>query len=231
MALPEQERFTVEDVAAIWKKSPAYVDELLRTRQFTHIIIVGELIGGLPLTRHLYFDRAHWIKDFGNKIASDRAHQDQVLEELEKAGKKIKRDREPPFEEKDRDTAYNIGPNEVANLWNPFPSQNEWKRPKDSVQVYIPRLAVEAFERKHGLQREANVHTEEKINKGSISDVSQIDPLKWYSTSHTARFLGVTQKHVQNRLIRKLRAEKTGGRWRIQGQRIREYGKEHSPDS
>lgn len=200
MALPEQERFTVEDVAAIWKKSPAYVDELLRTRQFTHIIIVGELIGGLPLTRHLYFDRAHWIKDFGDKIASD-------------------------------DTAYNIGPNEVANLWNPFPSQNEWKRPKDSVQVYIPRLAVEAFERKHGLQREANVHTEEKIDKDSIPDVSQIDPLKWYTTSRTARLLGVTQKHLQNRLIRKLRAEKTGGRWRIQGQKIHEYRKEHSPDS
>lgn len=241
MGLPELERFTLEQAAIRLRETVPYVEEMVRTLRFTHIIIVGELIGGSPLTRHLYFDRALWIKHFGKKMEIDPAGRLKELEEqikrYEKEWKKRFGEKFDPstlrkaFEEHIGPTACNIGPNEVANLWNPFPPQNEWKRPREPVQVYIPRLAVEAFERKHGLRHEANAQKAEKIDKGPIPDASEIEPEKWYSTYHTARFLGVTQKHVQNRLIDKLRAEKTGGRWRIQGHRIRTYGKEHSQDS
>jgi hypothetical protein len=58
-----------------------------------------------------------------------------------------------------------------------------------------------------------------------IPDISEILPDKLYHTNQVARFLGVSQKYVQNDLIPhgKLRAGKMGSRYVVKGQTIRDY--------
>lgn len=59
MGLPDQELFTVQEVATRWGKSESYVEEQLRKREFKYVILECELAGS-PLIRHLYFDKALW---------------------------------------------------------------------------------------------------------------------------------------------------------------------------
>jgi len=50
MGPPEQARYSIEALTKRWNKpDSSYVEDLLRPIQFTHIIIVSELIGGSPL--------------------------------------------------------------------------------------------------------------------------------------------------------------------------------------
>ena len=70
MAFPEQERFTTEDLAKRWSRTVNEIDELLRTMQFSHIILTGEVVGGASLTRHLYFDLNAWVRRYGKELAS-----------------------------------------------------------------------------------------------------------------------------------------------------------------
>lgn len=178
MGFPEQERFTAEDVARRWEKSPAYIDELIRTLQFTHIIVVGELIGDSPLTRHLYFDRALWIEDYGKKLQRDPAIRLKELEESIEHHTKYQEKLGLTFDPSTlrRTHAEDIGPtycyigqDEIANFWNPSPPRNEWKQPKEPVQVYIPLLAVEAFEKKHSLNGQANLEQRKAPERRSAS--------------------------------------------------------------
>lgn len=243
MGLPGQERFTIEEVATRWAKPASYVEEMLRTRQFTHIILVGELIRGSRLTRHLHFDRALWIKHYGKKLASDRAARLKTLQcdkfvkkrnaifaayeaqhWKENFGGEARWERIPegkaPYP-----TFYNIGPHEVANLWNPVPAQTEWTRPTEGVRVFIPLSAVKAVERKHGVSNNANAQQAKKKDRCPVPDLSEIMLGKGYSTSETARFLGVTQKYIQNVLIpeNKLKAVRRPHHWYVNGQEIRAY--------
>lgn len=60
MAFPEPERFSIKDVAIRWGKTKTYVEEMVRTFQFKHIILVDSGEESLPAARHYYFDRTAW---------------------------------------------------------------------------------------------------------------------------------------------------------------------------
>jgi hypothetical protein len=230
MALPEHDRFTLEDLADRWKKSIAYIDELVRTCQFSHILVIGERIGNARLTRHVYFDRATYVAHYGDKVAYDRGARQKEYEETVRRLQKDWKKRfgtgaqfdptslRQQYEERYA-PHYDIGPHEVASLWN----EKEWKRPGEQVRVYVPRSAVRAFEQKHGIARERN-------DKSPIPDISEIQSEKWYTTAQAARFLDVTHKYLQNELVSKLSPKKVGKTWRISGRAICEYLKGVRPD-
>jgi len=241
MAFPEQDRFTVKEVADRWSKTEAYVEELLRTLRFKYIIVVEE-IGGAPITRHLYFDQSLWIKHYGNKI---KEHRDKIRKDTEQCFEKVRKFdgklAKPPKwwlkelqdvnpKAADEEISYTIGPDEIANLWSPPFSQKEWKRPKEAREVFIPRSTVEGFERKHGFHRERQMA--EKIDRGPMPDGSEVNPNKWYSTAQTAKLLSRAQKYVQNSLIQNgtlAGAKKRGrkGPWEIPGHAIISYLEKH----
>jgi hypothetical protein len=245
VGFPEQERFTLADVAIRLDKRVSYVKDMVRTLQFTHIIVVGELIGGSSLTRHLYFDRALWTQGWGKperrKIERKEQKRNKIFADHHAKAWKETFGTEAPFEpilktareECVYRTFYNIGPNEVANLWCPYPPQEEWTRPKGHVQVYIPRSAVEAFKQKHGLPEEAKTNTEKKKDRSPAPDLSTIMPMQWYATRLAARYLGMTEKYLQNDLIPsgKLKAQKRGRRNEVQGQEILNYAKKYHSTS
>lgn len=229
MALPEQKRFTIEDLANRWEKSPDYVDELIRTCQFGYIIVVGELIAGSPLTRHVYFDPALWKQHYEQKI-KDR--QDKIRAETERYIEYFKAVK--TFDGKKRripdwwmnkcktteDRFFDIGPLEVANLADPL----LWKRP-NGAGIYIHRSVVKRFERKHDVRSEPRTGNRGEKQKGPRPDVSEIKPEKWYGTDLAAKFINRSQKYVQNNLIPngKLNAVKNRGRQEIQGRELIRY--------
>jgi hypothetical protein len=70
MSFPKQERFTVQRLATYWARPVDYIEDLLRTVQFSYIIVVGQHIGGVVTTQHLYFELPLWIEHFGKQLES-----------------------------------------------------------------------------------------------------------------------------------------------------------------
>jgi len=246
MGFPEQERFTVEDLAGRWQKSSEYIAEQISSLQFTHITLVEKIGGGSLLTRHLYFDKATWKKDYGKQIEdlqkkaerNAKEHYERVLagakasrnKHIKLLEKRIKTDLRTVHVSK---TSYKIGPDEVANLWEPWPPRHEWRRKEEHVQVYITRSAVESFERKHAIQQKGKTERAEKADRDPLLDLSAVISNRWYFTFEAARFLGMQQKYLQNDLIPngKLPAKRVGKRYVILGEEIRNYAKKYSPKS
>jgi len=260
MALPEQERFSIEEVAKRWDKEPNYVNELIRTIKFTHIIIVGEQIGSSTLTRHLYFDEATWIEHYGSRVAIDQKDQQAHLKECEtliarfqqklkeeEKQKKAAGDLHPgetlhwdptslrkQYEQERHRSFYNIGPDEVANLWKPVPRQDEWTRPtEEPVEVLIPLAALRKFEQDHDLSEKTSHNEVEDYDRHAVPDLSKVDPAKWYRTNLAARFLGKDVKYLRNELIpsKKLASEKRGRNTFVSGQAILDYSKKYCDHS
>jgi hypothetical protein len=224
------------------------IKELVRTLQFTHIIVIGELIGGSPQTRHLYFDRALWTQGWGKperrKIERKEQKRNKIFADHQAKAWKETFGTEMPFEPTLRNAReecvyrnfYNIGPDEVANLWCPYSPQQEWTRPKGRVQVYIPRSAVEAFEQKHGLQNEPKAEKAKKKDKSPAPDPSVIKPDSWYGTAQVAVLLGRNKKYVQNNIdaiirSRKLIARRHGVHCEVQGKSLRDSMEKNDSES
>lgn len=238
MGLPVQERFTLEEVATRWGTTVPYVEERVDALQFKYFIVKGEVMGGSTLIRHVYLDQTLWTQHYPaqpvvltgdqkdlmiKQIQSLLTKQPEVPAFTEAAQRDIDRIRKGQHEEH---THHNIGPNEVANLCK------RWTRPKEAVVIYIPRVALEAFEKKHGLLEEENTKISKKKEKSSAPDISEIDPKKWYSTHLAAPLLRVTQKHLQNNINNgKFVATKRGSRWEMQGSAILNYLEKKNSES
>jgi hypothetical protein len=238
MGLPAQEQFTLENVADRLSTSAPHVEEMVRTLKFKYIIVKGEMIGGSPLTRHLYFDRDLFRqhhpeqpvvltkKEKDRLIAQIRSLNAKQPDRTENAVFTKAAEREIDRIQKDvhEECPYrHIGPNEVANL---RPSSQPWERPQEEVVIYIPREVLEAFKQEHGLQNESNAEKAKKKDRRPAADLPTIKPEKEYDTYWVAKFLKVTQEHVQNKLIPKgkLKGRKlANGQWRVLGQEILDY--------
>ena len=253
MGLPEQERFTLEEVATRWGTSVPHVEEMVRTLKFKYIIVKGEIIGGSPHTRHLYFKQDLWtqyylalpvvLPDDQKKLKDQKKQKKLMIKQIQPSLAKLPKvpafteaaqreiDRIQKGEHEAR-TYHNIGPTEVAHLWQPSPSSKQWERPKEAVVIYIPRVALEAFEKEHGLLEEENTKISKRKEKSSAPDLSEIDLKKWYPTRLAAQFLRVTQKHLQNNINNGLFvATKRGGRWEMQGRAIHNYLEKKNSES
>ena len=248
MALPSQEKFTLDEVAQLRGWTTNYVEELVYARKFKHIIVKGELIAGSSLTRHVYFDQALWIEHFGDKVTIDPVtrkkeyeadvKREQAYWEKEygqraklhqtKHGEEIKFNPaglEKWYEQNVCKTFCNIGPNEVAYLWQPsFPSA-KWALPEEGT-IYIPRVALEAFEKNHGLKA-ININKGKNNDDRTAPDLSEVLPDRWYTVDQAARLLDLAPKYLRNDLIPlgKLKAEKRGKRNLIKGTEILNYAK------
>jgi hypothetical protein len=64
-------------------------------------------------------------------------------------------------------TCYDISSTEFATLALATAKKKEWTRPNPDVTIYIPLLAVEAFENKYGICSERNAHQDGKKEKGN----------------------------------------------------------------
>ena len=62
MGLPPQKRFTLKNVADRWGTSVPHVEEMVRNRKFNPIIIEMQVLGGPPITRHVYFDQDLYLQ-------------------------------------------------------------------------------------------------------------------------------------------------------------------------
>jgi hypothetical protein len=226
MPLPEPERFTIGDVSKRWRVSRAYVNELLRRKQVTHLVVIGEKLGGSPLTRHVYFDETTYRNHYADEVEFDPVARRNEFEEAVKHyqrewkrrfGNGVKFDSTALKRQFDKErciTSVNIGRNEVANLWTS--DREEWKRPAEGVQVFIPLSALRAFEHKHRVKPTQD--------REPLMSASQIDPDKLYSPQFVATFHGLSLSYIRNNM-EKFGGEKIRARWKFRGSALLHYRK------
>jgi hypothetical protein len=209
MEFPEQEWFTVEDLAQRWSKSKTLIDELVRKRAFTHFKVEGERIGERFIKRHIYCYRDAWPPGYGE---GDHYFIDGNVDEIATR---------PP-----------IPPTKRPGQARMPKGSNLWEQPSGTT-IFIPRAAVKTFEQKRGIQNEPNAQKGKREDKCPAPDLSEIQLDKWYTTSSAARYLDMTTKYLQNDLIPngKLKAQKRGRRNKVQGQEILNYAKKYPSTS
>jgi hypothetical protein len=200
MALPE--RFSIKDAAERLDQSESYVEEMVRTLQFTHIIVIDENTGSKPLTRHLYFDRKLWLEHHGKKLTIDPKTSEKAMrKQIESYNKEWKNkglNFDPAQLMKGAEHTFGqthlaIGPNEVAYLWDP--SKAEYQRPMGS-RLQIPRLALEAAKQKHGQRKEKKSTALASQSELGRARPPQIQPDCIYTVKEAVTLLERTVNHI-----------------------------------
>jgi hypothetical protein len=243
MELPPQQEFTLENVAHSLKTSVAHVEEMVSTGVFKHIIVKGENI------RHFYFDQdlfrerrpklpdlrkedkdrkeaqIRWLLAKNPDRTPDKEYEREAARRIDRIRKNIPED----------DTFYRIGPNEVALLWQPSQPSEKWTRPIEGI-IYIPRLALEAFEQEHGHQNESNAEKAKKKDTNPALDPSMIRPDRWYGPASVARALQLDEKYVRNHIdaiirSRQLTAKREGVHPKVTGKSLRDAMERNDAES
>lgn len=246
MGLPEQERFTLQNVAERLGTDVSHVEEMVCTLKFKYIIVRGEIIAGLPQTRHVYFDQ-DLFRERRPKLPELRDNEKKKLIAQIRSLMRNQPDRTPnavfaKHAERRIDrirkgipedyTYWPIGPNEVAVLWE----SKHWNRPQEEVVIYIPQVALKAFEQEYGRQKESTAEKAKKKDKSPALDPSEIRPSNWYGTAQVAKFLGKNKKYVQNNFdaiirSRNLNARRQGRSREVQGKSLRDSMEKNDSES
>jgi excisionase family DNA binding protein len=171
MPFPKHQRFTIKGLAVKWKKHESYIEELLRAEEFPYIIKEGELIGGHPTTRHIYFSRLHW--PYGNCRHKELGpHEIATLSE--------------PDAKEDW-------------LRNLSQSPRPWWSPDRGESIYIPRASVEAVEQRYGIQSAAQEKSKQRAVgvrvKAKQTDNSEVQLAEnpTYNIEQAAKYIGVSK--------------------------------------
>jgi hypothetical protein len=250
MELPAQERFTLQDVANRLNISLRHVEELVCSLTFNYIIVTDEVVGGPPLTRHLYFDRGLWLEHYGERLKHDRAAQLNIMRADKSVRRRLKifakfdetsrnrifKEKAPSrIPEKNRalPTFYNLGPHEVANLWEPCTPQKRYTWP-EGCQLHIHRSEVEAVAKQYGCDQPVHAQRPKEVRMEPPPSLSGIIPDRLYTSAQAAKYLGRSHHYLQNSLLRNgvLKSIKTPqGVYAILGQEILNYFAKGSSNS